>query len=422
MEIRQEKLRTLLENENEQFEHEIEEKSRPRSRLHSADVLEQIKQSKVETEELKRRQELEKNLYQRWRFGMDRDQILLDSKSENHALAKLNWLDRQVEMQIQNNEERKQQQEYEMRLQQEARKHEAFVTKRNEMRECEIKELRAMQESHVNELKVREHENDEIKTKETCLKKRKSEIQEELENLRQSYTQRKDRAIALHNLRRIKMLLRERAEQVRRDLKQDIAVLDKIGLEWADSQSICYLRNKFQMQYDLEIQKQTYIEAMYESEAKQCLVKQEKVWMEESQLREQQIRTLLEDCIAELDKEIDTCVHRVRDLIGIRETHLNAIENTNHRLKALLECTFDEKPIIESKLDNKIVTASIKNNNISRSRPSTAVNRIIQPDIDDDDDFYRKFRRINEDFMSPSPRSDSPLKIPEFGRKKIAWF
>lgn len=427
---RQERLKVLLELENEQFEMEVQEKSRPRSRLHSADVLEQIRRSKQETEELKKRQEMERTLYQRIRLGADRDQILLDSKTENQAIAKLNWLDRQVEMQLQNDEERKNQHEREIRLQEEARKHEEFVTKCNQMREVEIRELRSMQETHVHELKHRENENHEIKIQETRLRKRKNEIQEELEKLRLNMTQRRDRIIALHNLRRIKMLLRERSEQVRRDLKQDMAVLDKIGMEWADPQAIRYLREKFQMQYDLEVQKQSYIEAMYESEAKDSLTKQEKVWNEEAQLREQQIRTLLEDCLGELENKLDECVQRHKDLVNIRETHLNAIENANMRLKALLESGLEEQ--LQKSKDNREVSRVMNGNNDSLNnkrinRPASAVdrnrNRILQTDYEED--FENKFNRMNEDFITTSipstPVPPSPLRIPEFGKKKIAW-
>lgn len=427
---RQERLKVLLELENEQFEMEVQEKSRPRSRLHSADVLEQIRRSKQETEELKKRQEMERTLYQRIRLGADRDQILLDSKTENQAIAKLNWLDRQVEMQLQNDEERKNQHEREIRLQEEARKHEEFVTKCNQMREVEIRELRSMQETHVHELKHRENENHEIKIQETRLRKRKNEIQEELEKLRLNMTQRRDRIIALHNLRRIKMLLRERSEQVRRDLKQDMAVLDKIGMEWADPQAIRYLREKFQMQYDMEVQKQSYIEAMYESEAKDSLTKQEKVWNEEAQLREQQIRTLLEDCLGELENKLDECVQRHKDLVNIRETHLNAIENANMRLKALLESGLEEQ--LQKSKDNREVSRVMNGNNDSLNnkrinRPASAVdrnrNRILQTDYEED--FENKFNRMNEDFITTSipstPVPPSPLRIPEFGKKKIAW-
>lgn len=47
-------------------------------------------------EEEKRRLRLESQLYKKWRYGFLEDSILLESKTDNEALAKINWLDRQV--------------------------------------------------------------------------------------------------------------------------------------------------------------------------------------------------------------------------------------------------------------------------------------------------------------------------------------
>lgn len=50
------------------------------------------------TEEEKRRLELESQLYKRWRPASStrEENILLSSRSNNEALAKMNWLDKQV--------------------------------------------------------------------------------------------------------------------------------------------------------------------------------------------------------------------------------------------------------------------------------------------------------------------------------------
>lgn len=48
------------------------------------------------TEEEKRRLELESQLYKRWRPSSREENILLSSRSNNEALAKMNWLDKQV--------------------------------------------------------------------------------------------------------------------------------------------------------------------------------------------------------------------------------------------------------------------------------------------------------------------------------------
>lgn len=55
-----------------------------------------IKETFKRTEEEKRRLQLESNLYRKLRLGTAEENILLNSKSDHQALAKLNWLDRQV--------------------------------------------------------------------------------------------------------------------------------------------------------------------------------------------------------------------------------------------------------------------------------------------------------------------------------------
>lgn len=59
-------------------------------------MLTNIHETMKRTEEEKRRLELESQLYKKWRNGFCQDSILLDSKSDHEALAKMNWLDKQV--------------------------------------------------------------------------------------------------------------------------------------------------------------------------------------------------------------------------------------------------------------------------------------------------------------------------------------
>lgn len=62
----------------------------------SASVLKGINETYKRTEEEKRRLELESQLYKRWRNSPRADSVLLSAKSNNEALAKMNWLDKQV--------------------------------------------------------------------------------------------------------------------------------------------------------------------------------------------------------------------------------------------------------------------------------------------------------------------------------------
>lgn len=72
------------------------EPRRPRSKLIATETLVGINEAFKRTEEEKRRLQLESNLYKKWRLGTTEEDILLNTKSDHQALAKLNWLDRQV--------------------------------------------------------------------------------------------------------------------------------------------------------------------------------------------------------------------------------------------------------------------------------------------------------------------------------------
>lgn len=70
--------------------------TKPKTRTVSTETLKGINELFKRTEEEKRRLELESGLYKRLRHSAREESILLSSKSNNEALAKMNWLDKQV--------------------------------------------------------------------------------------------------------------------------------------------------------------------------------------------------------------------------------------------------------------------------------------------------------------------------------------
>lgn len=71
------------------------EQSQAKCRKASMETLRSIRETCKRTEEERRRLELESGLYKRWRYGQY-DDILYEAKSDHTALAKMNWLDKQV--------------------------------------------------------------------------------------------------------------------------------------------------------------------------------------------------------------------------------------------------------------------------------------------------------------------------------------
>lgn len=96
LEERRSKLRQLLSSENAKYQQELQEVNKPKPRKLPNDLLEKLDRDQKYLSEEKRRLELESKLYGKWRYGINDENVLFESKSNNEALAKLNWLDKQV--------------------------------------------------------------------------------------------------------------------------------------------------------------------------------------------------------------------------------------------------------------------------------------------------------------------------------------
>ena len=370
------------------------EQQRPRSRNVPLNILDSVRQTLSNAEEGKKRADLESTLYSRWRLGMDQEKILKESKNTHQAMAKLSWLDRQLENQLQNEKQRQENNVLELKLEEEKRKHESYVTSCTEMRNSEITQVKMLQENHIQELKFRDREAHDSKLMESTFRKKLGEIQKEITNISAINHKRRDRVQALNNYRRIKMMMRERSDAVKRDLQQDLNLLDRISFDsdFDNNEEISYLRQKFQGQFEVETQYMRQIESMYESEAKDTLKKQEETWNDDAMVRERQLKVLLDDRVQTINERINECVRHQNDLQGLRETHLNAIEDCNKRLKELM---------------NSSLTDGI---NDARSMPFRA------PLIENS---FSGMIRNTENLSINGQQFE--LTLPKFGRKKIAW-
>lgn len=360
------------------------EMRRPRNRRLTTEQLREIQQNSQRTVDERRRLELESRLYKKWRNGFCEDSILLDSKSDHEALAKMNWLDKQVATQLELEQERRENEDRQLRLHEASVKQQQYLQQRRVERDDEIKELNVFQDKHVAELRQRDMEVQKLRTEESCLKIRQQEITEEYANLEVNVQRRKERIGGAFNERRIKMMLRQRSEAIRQDLRDDIELLARISVGCTNAQ-ISQLREKFEMQYDQEIQKQSQIEAMYESEAKESLIKQEQLWDREAMARERLLKQIIGEQLQAVDEQLAHNVQRQKSTVDIAESHLTAIENSNLRLKGLRANHTTDDEIMEMRS--------------TETTPRSVVEKIDQLQI------------------STSP----DLFAPRYGKKKVAW-
>lgn len=284
--------------------------------------------------------------------------------------------------------EKQENEERTLRLQQESRKQEEYLNQRMQVREDEIKELKSFQEGHMKEMKEHIREANDLRTEESRLKRRKQEIAQEFAKLDLNARERNERMQCPYNLRRIKMLLRQRSDSIRRDLKDDIDLLGRISIGCTNEQ-IDLIKENFEMQYDLEIQKQSQIEAMYESEAKHLLIKQEKIWNQEANGRENLLKKLIAEQIQGIDEHIAYNVQKQCELNEMKESHLKAIENANQRLKDLMA-------------DNRV--------DESKS--------IYKPRQDNSNSMLLVAEELKQSSIKDT---ENNVQAPRFGRKKVAW-
>lgn len=377
------------------YNFELEDKKNLKSKKVSCDILKGIDQNIKEMQSENRRQELESQLYKRWRIGTspDRNKIILESKNEHQAMAKLNWMDKKIEQHVQREQERKDSEIRQIKIQEGARKHEEYLTNCKIIRDSEIRELKSLQENNVAELKSREKECNFLRLEEDDLCKKKEELEETLKIIDKNFRNRKNRIVKLFNVTRVKTMLRQHSDEIRTDLQDDIKMLIKLSYNFEDDFKINKLVMKFQSQLDSELQKQTLIEAMYDSEAKAVLTKQEELWKQQAEQRSSEMTDFIAEKTIEVDHQLRNCLVKQKELISIKEAHLHSIENLNQRLKNLL-C--DETT--ESVLDGRKEVEGGESKLIIKNNIQKVASEIEKCFIQNDD-----------------------LIPPKFGRRKVAW-
>lgn len=296
------------------------------------------------------------------------------------------------------------------RLLEELRKDEERLSARKAERDEELAELKQFQEQQMAELKSREHETEKLRKDEIELHECEKQLKTELANLNLHVIQRHERIKVSHNLRRIKLQLKNLSESVLKDLHYDLGALVRLSTYYhTDDQQITRVREKFEIQCDLEVQKQRHIEAMYESEAKVFVIRQQEIWMKESQEREKILRNLIDDQIHQVNNEIDFIQTRQRELSDLRGSLRRSIDSANDRIKSLLGANSndDEQRIKSAENMRKSCTPILNTPNSAREDSQS---EICLPDL---------FTKT----LSIAGSIDSSIDSgrPRFGRKKVAW-
>ncbi|XP_023297868.2 trichohyalin [Lucilia cuprina] len=338
---RQQKLAQLLDIEKKSYELELQQKERSRNPRRSLDTktLEKIDDNLKQQQQMRRKLELEAKLYGKWRHGVDDDNLVFESKSDNEVLAKLNWLDKQVAQQLQREKEEEAAKERQIKLQHELNKTEELQKERQLIRENEIREIRYLQEYHMDQLREQQKEIDDLKEKEKQLKANLNEFEKELELLEESYavlSKSVDFGDA-HNFKKIKIFIRKRSEVFRNQIKLCLSILKRsIGIA-ENPQILKNFKAELELQLEAENQKLSQIEGMYESEAKYNLQGTEQTWQQEHKERYEKLKQLLKEEHFLIKTTLNEIMQRHEELLEIKSTHLGIIENSSEKLKILIQ-------------------------------------------------------------------------------------
>lgn len=300
--------------------------------------------------------------------------------------------------------EKRSSEERALRLYEESRKQQEQIDARRSKRNDEITDLKLFQESHLAELNSQNKQSETLRQSEAHLRQCLNSIEQEQRLIQRNLVMRADRSKGMgpFNVRRIKLALRNRSEAICSDLREDAALLDRLDIG-GTSEEITALRQTFQKKHDEEKQRQLLVEAMYESEAKQMLATQERTWLEEEASRSRRLTQIVEEHLQSVQDSLATNLNKQRDLVGIKETHLNAIQMANDRLKDLMSDQRKDEVDLTPRLNNSL---SSDVNRFETHRPNTNGSIV---------DSMRKCSIDSTSSMS------SELSAPKFGRKKLAW-
>lgn len=421
LEQRREKLRELLAAEKEAFEKELKQKERAKVRptsgnadKHDVEVLQRLNSALSEQE--RRRKEIESKLYSRWRFGMTRDDLILESKNHHQAMAKLNWLDQQVEEQLDRDRSTKEMQVLEMQRQSEALRAEEVALQTKQSREREIAQLKKMLEFHVLELKTREIDSKALKEQNRSLEDVKLRLEMKLQEVQTIFGHRQViSVIPMHNMRRLKVLVQAHCTEINQDVVRDASQLMEIKelsgdllLASKEQQHVQLLACKFDQEL---VELQTVLAqfmTMYDSEVKLALLKQQKIWKENAETRFRLLKSLLQELIEKCDTIVGCNTDEMASLIAIKESHLKSINELNDKLRGELpggEFIAREKSLSAVLSEPPATTSVIKS---TQQHSFVSLGEQLEG------------LRLAQDAFAPPP-PDKVNGTPRFGRKKMAW-
>lgn len=379
LEIRREKLRKLLEEEQRSYEVELmvqKNKTRMEKSLQTrpddipTEILKEVNVGIKDREEERRRYEAEMKLYHQWRIN---NPIVkqYESKFRSRDL-KFSWLDQQIEKRMQKEKEEEENKriikEREEQLKREKEQEESFRRYAEEKRQ----QLKTTLEEQMEELKQRRVLSDQLrKEEEEELKKRNSLAAVE-EILIEEEKKRASRECALFNIQMHKIKLKQKAIDIQNNLKQDellIAKLKEMELENLLSdemkkneikQGLNEFLSIIKQQKDLEKQRQRHMEFLFDSEARAVFERQNEIWRQEESARKSLFNYVMETVKKQIEENIEKNKEKQKLILLEQEEMTNKIEEYEKELQKLKEEEAQKKIRNKKSLDEEMKVKNAK--------------------------------------------------------------
>lgn len=283
-----------------------------------------------------------------------------------------------------------------------------------QLQEREIAQLKKLLEFHVVELKARETDSKVLKDQSAIFKDIKLALEIKQQEIVDFFVRRRGSTIPMHNIRRLKVLVLDRCQEINEDIAQDAsqltgtrAILRGHLMSPKEEKHFQLLACKFDHEL-VELQADmASFNTMYDSDLKAVLQKHEQVWKENAETRYRLLKNLTQELIEKCDILIGCNTEEMAALIKIKESHLETIEDLNGKLRGVTGKSMDNK--LSDEVDGILLAAPVTTR-VLKARQ--------QPLFSSLGEQLEGLRLAPDSIELPDKKADGS---PRYGRKKMAW-
>lgn len=314
---RRDRLRNLLRTEAAMHEEQLKGVSSPETHLKIEEMREKVEAIRSAREE-KRQKTAEERLVDH--FRQNNPELRSLRHDYNRKKTVLTWKDQVEEAKVKKEEERRRKEEEEAVEERKRKAADKLAAKEEEMKRLMEDRAREAMKRQVEELRIREATSRKLKEEEEILITQRAELSEVKAKREAVEKQRRERDYRQALLRQHKAALRRHAQDVQKELEDDMRILATIA-EREDEEKemissrrekakadVQWMRDVLAEQMELEQDREVELEAMYQEEAARVWQKRETEWERERIAREK----LMEEVFRVREEQLDDKVATVR--------------------------------------------------------------------------------------------------------------